>query len=177
MFSCQRWWEERVTDDAAWLMQCWFYLRLGEHPDLNYYAYPLDLCAEVNEDLKVTKVYRLPLSPDERISNEQRPFDLERIHPAAASEYHPDLRPNPRTTTMPYQVVQPEGPSFSVEGQKVSWEKWSFRVGFNYREGLTLHDIRYDDRSLFLSFVAGRDVRALWRSSSTVSSQSSFRFG
>ena len=50
---------------------------------------------------------------------------------------------------MPYQVVQPEGPSFSVEGQKVSWEKWSFRVGFNYREGLTLHDIRYDDRSLF----------------------------
>jgi primary-amine oxidase len=130
-------------------MQCWFYLRLGDHPDLNYYAYPLDLCAEVNEDLKVTKVYRLPLSPDERINTEQRPFDHDRIHPAAASEYHPDLRPSPRTTTKPYQVVQPEGPSFSIEGQKVSWEKWSFRVGFNYREGLTLHDIHYDGRSLF----------------------------
>jgi primary-amine oxidase len=139
----------RFADDNTWLVQCWFYLRLGDHTDLNYYAYPLDLCAEVDEDLKVTKVYRLPLSPDERISNEQRPFDLERIHSTAASEYHPDLRPSPRTTTKPYQVVQPEGPSFSIEGQKVSWEKWSFRVGFNYREGLTLHDIRYDERSLF----------------------------
>lgn len=116
---------------------------------MNYYAYPLDLCAEVDEDLKVTKVYRLPLSPDGRVSNEQRPFDHDRIHPAAASEYHPDLRPSPRTATKPYHVVQPEGPSFTIEGQKVSWEKWSFRVGFNYREGLTLHDIRYDGRSLF----------------------------
>lgn len=31
----------------------------------------------------------------------------------------------------------------------MEWEKWSFRVGFNYREGMTLHDIRYDGRSLF----------------------------
>lgn len=36
-----------------------------------------------------------------------------------------------------------------VEGNHVAWEKWSFRVGFNYREGQTLHDIRYDGRSVF----------------------------
>lgn len=130
-------------------MQCWFYLRLLESPEANYYAYPLDVCAEASENLKITRVYRLPTKTHERINNEQKPFDRRRIHSAAASEYHPDLRPSPRTTTKPYQVVQPEGPSFRIEGNHISWEKWTLRVGFNYREGLTLHDIRYDDRSLF----------------------------
>ena len=103
----------------------------------------------MSEKLEVTKVYRLPTTIDEHIHNEQRPFDNRRVHPGSLSEYHPDLRPSPRTTTKPYQVVQPEGPSFQVKGQRIDWEKWSFRVGFNYREGLTLHDICYDNRSLF----------------------------
>ncbi|KAF4965109.1 hypothetical protein FSARC_7048 [Fusarium sarcochroum] len=133
---------ERVT-------MCWFYLRLLENLDANYYAYPLDVCAEVSEALKVTKVYRLPTMPHERINTEQKPFDRRRVHSTAASEYHPDLRPSPRTTTKPYQVVQPDGPSFQIQGNHLKWEKWDLRVGFNYREGLTLHDIRYDGRSLF----------------------------
>jgi hypothetical protein len=41
---------------------CWFYMRLSENADANYYAYPLDICAEVSEMLQVTKVYRLPVS-------------------------------------------------------------------------------------------------------------------
>lgn len=147
-------------------MQCWFYLRLLSHSDANYYAYPLDICAEVSEDLEVTKVYRLPSSANEQIHNEVRTFDRQKIHATEASEYHPDLRPSPRTTTKPYQVTQPEGPSFQVDGQKVNCEKWTFRVGFNYREGLTLHDIRYDGRSLFFRlslaemFVPYGDPRA-----------------
>jgi hypothetical protein len=28
-----------------------------------------------------------------------------------------------------------QGPSFSVDGMAVTWQKWSFRVGFNYRSG------------------------------------------
>ena len=91
----------------------------------------------------------MPSSGNEQIHNEKRPFDRQKIHAADASEYHPDLRPSPRTTTKPYQVNQPEGPSFQVNGQMVTWEKWTFRVGFNYREGLTLHDIRYGGRNLF----------------------------
>ncbi|EEY16575.1 copper amine oxidase [Verticillium alfalfae VaMs.102] len=123
--------------------------RITMNPDANYYAYPLDLCAEVSEQLQVTKVYRLPTSPHERVHNEDRPFDRQRVHDTALSEYHPELRPPPRTTTKPYQVVQPEGPSFKIRGNHLTWEKWSFRVGFNYREGMTLHDIHYDGRSLF----------------------------
>jgi primary-amine oxidase len=129
--------------------QCWFYLRLLENPNANYYAYPLDICAEVSESLGVMKVYRLPTTPDERANNEKRPFDHRRVHSTAASEYHPDLRPSPRTTTKPLHVTQPDGPSFHIQGNRLTWEKWDLRVGFNYREGLTLHDVRYDGRSLF----------------------------
>lgn len=42
-------------------------------------------------------------------------------------------------------LVQPDGPSFTVDGWLVRWQKWRFRVGFNVREGLTLHEIGYED--------------------------------
>lgn len=124
-------------------------MRLSDNPDANYYAYPLDLCAEVSEQLQVTKIYHLPSSEDDRVSEDARPYDHNKVHSADLSEYHPSLRPPPRTSMKPYHVVQPQGPSFKTDGNLVSWEKWTMRVGFNYREGLTLHDIRYDDRSLF----------------------------
>ena len=53
-----------------------------------------------------------------------------------------------RTGLKPWNVVQPQGPSFEVDGNHVNWQKWDFRVSFNYREGLVLHDIK----SVFSSF-------------------------
>ena len=41
--------------------------------------------------------------------------------------------------------MQPEGPSFSVDGWKVRWQNWSFRVGLTPREGLVLHQIAFRD--------------------------------
>ena len=41
----------------------------------------------------------------------------------------------------PLEIVQPEGPSFTVEGHEIRWQKWRFRIGFNPREGLVLHTI------------------------------------
>lgn len=35
-----------------------------------------------------------------------------------------------------------QGPSFTVEGNLVTWQKWSLRLGFNAREGLVLHQVR-----------------------------------
>jgi primary-amine oxidase len=43
-------------------------------------------------------------------------------------------------------ILQPDGPGFTVDGWHVSWQNWNFRVGFNQREGLVLHDVRYRDR-------------------------------
>ncbi|KAL2758887.1 hypothetical protein ACRALDRAFT_2058137 [Sodiomyces alcalophilus JCM 7366] len=142
----------------------WFYLRLSDNPDANYYAYPLDICAEISPSLQVTDVYRLPSGANDKAHTQQKGFDRRRIH--TTSEYHPDLVSERRTTTRPYHVSQPEGPSFTTEGNLIRWEKWTMRVGFNYREGMTLHDVRYDGRSLYYRlslsemFVPYSDTRA-----------------
>jgi primary-amine oxidase len=51
-----------------------------------------------------------------------------------------------RAGLKPLEVLQPEGPSFEVKGYEVAWQKWTFRVGFNPREGLVLHTIAFDGR-------------------------------
>lgn len=52
--------------------------------------------------------------------------------------------PSARTGLKPLKIVQPQGPSFTRTGQLVAWQGWRFRVGFNPREGLVLHDVGYD---------------------------------
>ncbi|KAF2193869.1 copper amine oxidase [Zopfia rhizophila CBS 207.26] len=136
-----------MNDVNTRITMCWLYMRLSNNPDANYYAYPLDVVAEVSDSLDVTKIYRLPSGANEQMNNDKKQFDHNKIH--TSSEYHPDLTHGRRTTTRPLHVSQPEGPSFKVDGNCITWEKWTMRVGFNYREGMTLHDIRYDGRSLF----------------------------
>jgi primary-amine oxidase len=46
-----------------------------------------------------------------------------------------------RTTLKPIEITQPEGVSFTLEGNRLRWEGWDLRIGFNEREGLTLHQI------------------------------------
>jgi primary-amine oxidase len=124
-------------------------MKLNSHPDANHYAYPLDLCVEMSGVPDVLKIFYLPFGTANDISTTARPFDRQnKVHDSSV-EYHPDLVETHRTTTKPYHVSQPQGPSFAIEGNLIRWEKWTLRVGFNYREGLTLHDVRYDGRSLF----------------------------
>jgi primary-amine oxidase len=51
-----------------------------------------------------------------------------------------------RTTMKPLHITQPEGASFTVKDHVLSWENWEVRIGFNGREGLTLHDISFQDQ-------------------------------
>jgi len=46
-----------------------------------------------------------------------------------------------RTTLRPIEITQPEGVSFTLEGNRLRGEGWDLRIGFNEREGLTLHQI------------------------------------
>ena len=124
-------------------------MRLSDNLDANYYAYPLDLCAEVSASLKVQKVFYLPSGANEEASDKRKWFDHNKIQKSNENEYHPDLVAEHRITTKPYHVTQPHGPSFQVHGNLLTWEKWRMRVGFNYREGMTIHDVSYDGRSLF----------------------------
>ena len=66
--------------------------------------------------------------------------------PPNPGNYTPEFVKEFRNDLKPLDIVQPEGPSFQVEGNEVSWQKWSFRVGFNGREGLVLHTIGYEEQ-------------------------------
>ncbi len=50
-----------------------------------------------------------------------------------------------RPAPSPLRITQPQGPGFSVNGREVRWQGWRFRIGFNAREGLTLHTVGYQD--------------------------------
>jgi primary-amine oxidase len=75
--------------------------------------------------------------------------DAHRVDPPATmGEYAPRLVPGleQRDDVRPLHIHQPEGPSFTLDGNAVSWQKWTLRVGFNYREGMVLHTVAYDGR-------------------------------
>ena len=62
------------------------------------------------------------------------------------NNYHSRLVGLPwRHGLRPLHVVQPQGPSFSVDGWAVRWQGWNLRLSFNAREGLVLHDLSFED--------------------------------
>jgi len=79
--------------------------------------------------------------------------------PPGEANYAADRLTSFRTDIKSLEITQPQGPSFRVDGNRVSWQKWSFVIGFNAREGLTLHDLRYNDD--------GRERSVLYRASLT----------
>ena len=62
--------------------------------------------------------------------------------PAESGDYlDPAVRGPLREGLRPIEITQPHGPSFSLEGTLLRWQNWSMRIGFDAREGLTLHQI------------------------------------
>jgi primary-amine oxidase len=53
-----------------------------------------------------------------------------------------------RADLKPISITQPDGPSFTVDGNRVDWQKWSVRIDFGPYEGLVLHQVSYDGRSI-----------------------------
>ena len=78
--------------------------------------------------------------------------------PAESGDYEdPEVRGPLRTGLRPIEITQPDGPSFSLDGTLLRWQNWSMRVGFDAREGLTLHQIAIADD--------GRDRPLIYRAS------------
>ncbi|MFT4286024.1 primary-amine oxidase [Nocardioides sp.] len=65
----------------------------------------------------------------------------------------PAYRGPERTTLRPIEITQPEGVSFTYEDGLLCWQNWSLRVGFNGREGLTLHQLAFQDGEELRSIV------------------------
>lgn len=65
--------------------------------------------------------------------------------PRTRHDYDPETLKPWRDDVRALDVVQPDGPSFRVEGWQVTWQDWSFRIGFTPREGLVLHRLGLRD--------------------------------
>eukprot|EP01041_Mallomonas_annulata_P010298 gene10298-21497_t len=115
------------------LIQLFMYIRIGNEMD-NAYAHPLSFIPII--DLNLHKVIHI----DEPYPNNPPQTPTQRIN------YHHKLCEIPlRTDLKPLHILQPDGPSFIVNGNEIQWQKWNIRISFNYREGLVLHTISYND--------------------------------
>jgi primary-amine oxidase len=69
--------------------------------------------------------------------------------PATSGNFDdPQLQGPALDALKPIEITQSDGRSFTVEDGRVRWGKWDLRVGFNEREGLTLHQIAFDGRPI-----------------------------
>jgi len=50
-----------------------------------------------------------------------------------------------RTAPQSLTIAQPGGPSFTISGQEIRWQKWRFRYTMHPREGLVLQMVGYED--------------------------------
>ena len=66
------------------------------------------------------------------------------IPPEPASYYVED-QPRMREDLKQLVITQPDGPSFTVDGNFIRWQKWQFRITFDPYEGLVLHQVAYED--------------------------------
>ncbi len=109
----------------------WGSVWLKTSPEDNHYARPVQGVVPII-DMERMAVLRVEDHGEVPLAMEPGDFT------AAA---HP-----PRTDLKPIDVVQPDGPSFTVHGNEVRWQNWSFRIGFTHREGLVLHDLAFTGR-------------------------------
>ena len=133
------------TDIPRRLVQTFLYFRPdGGDMRANHYSHPIDIVPVV--DLNTKTVLQI-----DGLEREPPKIPMERV------EYHRDmisknsyLQTQWRSDTLQaLNIVQPDGPSFTVsDSNLVEWQGWSFRVTFNYREGLVLQDVHFDNRSV-----------------------------
>ncbi len=111
----------------------------GEHG----YARPVEglICVvdlDAGEVVDVTDHGVVPFPP--LAGNYEEPWIFQEGNVPAFDRYRDDVRP--------IEITQPEGPSFTVDGHAVSWQKWHVRIGFTPREGLVLHQVSYAGRPI-----------------------------
>jgi len=119
-----------ADDDRRRMVRVLAFLQAREH-DLAW-AHPIDgIAAYV--DLIEKKVFKIT-------------DEFEPPVPAESGDYDDEaLRGPHRTTLKPIEITQPEGASFTLDGHALRWQDWSMRIGFDAREGLTLHQITLHD--------------------------------
>ncbi|KAF7548687.1 hypothetical protein G7046_g8593 [Stylonectria norvegica] len=126
------------------LFQVYMFVREKGKPDSNHYARPLAFSPVFDPNtMQLESIQQISTTSSHEV-HEQGPYKE-----TPPNEYIPS-EISLRTDLKPLHVVQPDGASFDLSDDKVlKWQKWHMRIGFNYREGIVLRDVRYDERPLF----------------------------
>ncbi|KAI9862923.1 MAG: hypothetical protein M1813_004096 [Trichoglossum hirsutum] len=133
---CDPWtigYDERFGNKVR-LQQALMYYR--PNVDDSQYTYPLDFCPIFNADTQ--EIIYIDVPPVRRPLNVAAPNNYHVASIEAEGGYRTDIKP--------INITQPEGVSFKVDGRILEWQKWKVHVGFNYREGIVLNNITYNDK-------------------------------
>lgn len=107
----------------------------------NQYAHPLDFTVVADTEREEV------LSVDIRYVNGERT-----AVPLTEHNYLPEFIGDGymHDRLKPIDITQPQGVSFQVRGNELSWAGYKMHIGFNYREGIVISDVRmhdpYEDR-------------------------------
>jgi primary-amine oxidase len=98
-------------------------------PDDNGYAHPIEgVVAFV--DLNERRVVRLEDHGVVPVPTDSGRYDAESNRPW-------------RETLRPLDIVQPEGPSFTLDGNAITWDCWRLAATMHPVDGLVLHDVAW----------------------------------
>lgn len=133
---CDPWtigYDERFGSKTR-LQQALMYFR----PDVDdcQYQYPLDFCP-IYDPVR-GEIIAIDIPKIRRPLSKAAPVNY---HPAAVQKeggYRQNLKP--------INITQPEGVSFEMKGREIEWQNWKFHIGFNYREGIVLNNITFNDK-------------------------------
>ncbi|GKT50428.1 peroxisomal primary amine oxidase [Colletotrichum spaethianum] len=103
----------------------------------NQYAHPLDFSVVVDTETEEV------LAVDVRhVNGERTQVSLEEHN------YLPEFIKSSYDNAQlkPIDITQPEGVSFHMLGNELSWAGFKMHIGFNYREGIVISDVRVRDQ-------------------------------
>ncbi|KAI9309045.1 copper amine oxidase [Cunninghamella echinulata] len=127
---------KEITDRR--LIQALMYTRTSK--DDNQYAHPLDFFPiyDVNSQKVLEINYGVP--KNSKYKRPTIPMENHHFLPEHLGES------NLRKDLKPIHITQPEGVSFKIKnGREIEWQKWKFHIGFNYREGIIINHVTYQD--------------------------------
>jgi primary-amine oxidase len=113
-------------------------------PEDNGYARPVDGVV-TKVDLDTRTVVSVEDYGVVAMATKSANYSVAKIKEPDNVPYFPE---GPRTDVKPLDITQHEGPSFELDGFHLTWQKWDLRIGFTAREGLVLHQINYQNRSI-----------------------------
>ncbi len=106
-----------------------------DHPADHPWAHPVDgLTAYI--DTAARTVVKIIDTPGFTVPEEHGNFDTAELQGA------------PLEGLTPIVITQPEGVSFTVDGEHITWGNWKLRIGFDMREGLILRDLSFADQGV-----------------------------